>query len=320
MGFLYAISGAWGISTGIWIDTLSMCSPNSNLTSGTGQNVCDPALALVAPLLIGTAAPVGFFLWDNFAGMHRGVPMSIGTGILIGAAEGFGVAGVQAASSSTPWGSDGIMTSIFVGSTVGGIGGWAFGEAVRPDPRKMTLVASGAGWGSAMGMLLGGGAANSDPQSMSQGVLVGNLVGINVGIAATGVMAAVGWDPSWRALEWMWAGAAIGLAATSPIYLFYIGKNDAAGHWQGNHGMVANAFGILAGIVISGIATRDLKDPTEPEPTPTPSAAPPGPGGQPVGTPAGPTARRTKPAWRPPFNVSIAPLPNGASLGIFGEW
>jgi hypothetical protein len=83
--------------------------------------------------------------------------------------------------------------------------------------------------------------------------------------------------------------------------------------------MVANALGILAGLVISGIVTRDLKDPTEPDPeaAPTPTGQP-GPAGQPA--PTGPTARRAKPAWRPPFNVSIAPTPNGASLGIFGEW
>src|SRR5260221_13877169 len=106
----------------------------------------------------------------------------IGRGLIIGALEGLGVAGANYAIAGPPvppatdgkrWGSDGIMTSIFLGATLGGLGGYAFGEAFRPDPRKVAFIASGAGWGAAMGASLGGGVADSDPASVGQGMLVG---------------------------------------------------------------------------------------------------------------------------------------------------
>ena len=233
IAFLYATSAAYGITLGTWIDTLGPCSPNNKAPDpknpGQTVNVCDPGVAFVSPLLFGAAVPLSFFLWDNFypGGIHRGVGTSIGTGLIIGALEGLGVAGANFAiagdNDGKRWGSDGIMSSIFVASTLGGIGGYAFGEAVRPDPRKIALVASGAGWGALMGATFGGGAANSDGNSVAQGMLVGNLVGINVGLAATGVLAAVGYDPSWNALKYMWMGAGLGLVGTSiiiyPIYL-----------------------------------------------------------------------------------------------------
>ena len=270
--------------------------------------------------------------------MHRGVASSIGTGLIIGSLEGLGIAGANFAiagdGTGKRWGSDGIMTSVFLASTLGGIGGYAFGEAVRPDPRKIALVASGAGWGALMGSTLGGGAANSDGPSVAQGMLVGNLVGINLGIATTGILAAVGYDPSWSALKYMWMGAGIGLVGTSiiiyPIYLASQ-KSDAQGNSLANHGMVANSFGMLAGVVIAGILTRDLKDP-EPvavpidpnTPTmPPPPNAPPGTPGAPDGPPATrqPTAKQQVKPWTPPFTVSVSPLPNGGGMfGISGNW
>jgi hypothetical protein len=335
MAFLYATSAAFGITTGAWIDTLSLCSPNNKAPdpkTGVPTNVCDPAGALVAPLLLGTAFPLGFFLWDNFykGGMHRGVPSSISTGLIIGALEGLGVAGANYAiagdTTGARWGSDGIMTSVFVGATLGGLGGYAFGEAVRPDPRKIALIASGAGWGALMGATFGGGVANSDGPSVAQGMLVGNLVGINLGVVTTGILAAVGYDPSWQSLKYMWLGAGIGLLGTSaiiyPIYLA-TGQQDkttncgdpASPHGCPlvNHGMVANSFGMLAGVVIAAILTRDLKDP---EPVPVPQANPPPPGTP--GAPTGPTAR-TKP-WTPPFTFSLSPIQNGGMAGIAGQW
>jgi hypothetical protein len=347
MVYLYATSAAFGITMGSWIDTLSLCSPNNKKkdangnvildTNGNPINQCDPAGALVSPLLLGTLFPLGFFLWDNFykGGMHRGVPSSIGTGLIIGALEGLGVAGANYAiagdASGKRWGSDGIMTSIFVGSALGGIGGYAFGEAVRPNPRKIALVASGAGWGALMGAFMGGGAADSDPPSIGQGMLVGNLVGINVGLATTGILAAVGYDPSWAALKYMWMGAGIGLVATSPIYLIYVASQSQdnttncgdSGSPHGcplvNHGMVANGLGMLAGVVIAGILTRDLKDtPAQAEPSgETPSTPPASPNGQPA-APAGPTARAR--TWTPPVTFSFSPLPNGGMFGLSGQW
>ena len=76
MAFLYGTSAAFGLVTGTWIDTLSLCSPNNKQKNQDGTlkldaegktiNQCDPAGALVSPLLLGTLFPLGFFLWDNF--------------------------------------------------------------------------------------------------------------------------------------------------------------------------------------------------------------------------------------------------------------
>lgn len=342
IAYLYATSAAYGIALGSWIDTLGPCSPNNKTTdpkTGLLVNQCDPGVAFVSPLLFGAALPLAFFLWDNFypGGMHRGVASSIGTGLIIGSLEGLGIAGANFAiagdGTGKRWGSDGIMSSIIVSSTLGGIGGYAFGEAVRPDPRKIALVASGAGWGALMGATLGGGAANSDGPSVAQGMLVGNLVGINIGLATTGVLAAVGYDPSWNALKYMWMGAGIGLVSTSiiiyPIYLASQ-KSDANGNSLANHGMVANSFGMLAGVIIAGILTRDLKDP-EPVPVgeqsapvglPPPPNAPPGTPGVPDGPPqnAQPAQPTAKKSWTPPFGVSMGPLQNGGMLSISGQW
>jgi hypothetical protein len=355
MAFLYATSAAFGLTTGAWIDTLSLCSPDNKKKDASGtviidpvtgksSNQCDPAGALVSPLLLGTLFPLGFFLWDNFykGGIHRGVPSSISTGLIIGALEGLGVAGANFAiagdgTATVPgnrWGSNGIMTSVWVGSALGGIGGYAFGEFVRPNPRKIALVASGAGWGALMGSTFGGGVANSDGSSVGQGMLVGNLVGINVGVITTGVLAAVGYDPSWQSLKYMWLGAGIGLLATSaiiyPIYLA-TGQQDQTmncgdptdrhGCPLVNHGMVANSFGMLAGVVIAGILTRDLKDP---EPVPIPENTAPPPPGSPNGPPPlvnGSTAKREKEkAWQPPFMFSVSPTQNGGMVGVSGQW
>jgi hypothetical protein len=353
MAFLIATSAAFGITTGAWIDTLSLCSPNNKKKNADGTtfidpktggpvNECDPAGAIVSPLLFGTLFPLGFFLWDNFykGGIHRGVPSSISTGMIIGALEGLGVAGANFAiagdTSGNRWGSDGIMTSVWIGTALGGIGGYAFGEAIRPDPRKIALIASGAGWGALMGSTFGGGVSNSDGNSVAQGMLVGNLVGINVGVITTGILAAVGYDPSWQSLKYMWLGAGIGLLGTSaliyPIYLA-TGQKDKQGPpvcgttadpgcSLVNHGMVANSFGMLAGVVIAGILTRDLKDP-EPVPPPPETTAPPPPG-SPNGPPpppgmTGPTTKREK-TWRPPFMFSVSPTQNGGMVGISGQW
>lgn len=343
IAYLYATSAAYGVTFGSWIDTLGPCSPNNKAPDPkTGQlvNQCDPGVAFISPLLFGAAFPLGFFLWDNFypGGMHRGVASSISTGLIIGALEGLGVAGANFAiagdNDGKRWGSDGIMSSVIVASTLGGIGGYAFGEAVRPDPRKIALVASGAGWGALMGATLGGGAANSDGTSIGQGMLVGNLLGINVGLGVTGLLAAAGYDPSWNALKYMWMGAGLGLVGTSlivyPIYLASQSK-DTNGNSLANHGMIANSFGMLAGVVIAGIVTRDLKDPTTPvvEPNaapsgmPVPPNAPPGTPGAPDGPPvAQPTAQKegVKP-WTPPFGVSMSPLQNGGGMfSISGQW
>ena len=92
---------------------------------------------------------------------------------------------------------------------------------------------------------------------------------------------------------------------------------------------------MLAGVIIEGILTRDLKDPTPaplgdpnaPVGMPPPPNAPPGTPGVPDGPPANvqPTALQKEKmehaSWTPPFGVSMAPLQNGGGMfSISGQW
>ena len=81
MAFLYGIGAAYGVGTGIWLDALGHLS--------------DPGLAVLAPLLLGAAAPVGIYVWDQQAQFDRGVPSSIATGLLLGGVEGVAISGLQ---------------------------------------------------------------------------------------------------------------------------------------------------------------------------------------------------------------------------------
>jgi hypothetical protein len=279
MAYLYGIGIAYGAGTGIWLDSLANVGTN------------DVGVAIIAPLVFAAAVPVGAYVWDANDEFGRGVPSSIATGLLLGGVEGMAVSGLQwqlsggayPAKNSGQWNFPVWSTLTFLGATGGGIGGFAFGEWAHPDPRTLAFISSGAGWGSIAGAMLGGGFASDTPY-VTNGMAIGGFLSYNAGIAATGILAASGYTPSWASLEWMWLGEAIGSVATTPIYLFYLGK-------PAQHGMIATGLGGLAGVAIAGVLTANLTD--------SPSTS----------------------SWVPPFQIAVAPIGNGgAELTAAGVW
>ena len=274
MVFLYGASIGYGVGTGIWID-------------GLGK-VSDPGLAFIAPLLLGAAAPVGVYFWDDYSPLHRGVPASIATGISLGTAEGIGISGVQWQHTGNggpdTWSFQTQSTMTWVMASGGAVGGWAFGEWLRPDPRSLGFIASGAGWGALSGTLLGLG-VSGDRAGDAASVI--GLVGYNAGILAAGALS-INYVPSWKTQKYMWYGFLGGTAAASVVYVFYLFSDS-----DPKHGLVANAIGGLAGLGLAGALTASMKDDDD---------------------------AKTG-AWNPPFQLGFAPLPHGgASMSAHGTF
>jgi hypothetical protein len=262
MTALYVTSALWGIGSGIWLDSLF--------------KITDPGAAIIMPLVLGAAAPVGAYFWDSQAGpLHRGVPASVAAGLSLGAVEGIAIAGVQwqfNREKDKDWSFATQTTVTWIFATGGGVGGWAFGEWLRPDPRSMGFIAGGAGWGTLSGIGIGFAATKSD---FSDGAAVGGLIGYNVGLVAAGAIS-IAHTPSWESQKYMWlgygGGALLG-CLVFPLYLF--SDSDA------KHGFIGPALGGLAGVGLAGALTWDLKDPDD---------------------------KRAQ-AFKPPFDISLAPTP-----------
>jgi hypothetical protein len=279
---LYTTSILWGVGSGIWIDGLA--------------NISDPAIGSITPLVLGAAAPIAMYVWDNYDNFDRGVPSSIATGLTLGAIEGIAISGTQWQNTGNggpnTWNFQTQSSMTWALSTAGGVGGFLYGEWFKPDPRSLSFIVSGAGWGAMSGLLIGagaespswaGGSGTNAPQSFGDGASVGGLIGYNGGILATGVLTVAGYTPSWRAQQAMWLGYFLGTAAGSLVYLGYIGQPDV------HHGMIANGIGGLAGIGIAAVLTANTKD--------------------------------TAKAWIPPIQVGVAPTGNGgAALSAYGTW
>jgi hypothetical protein len=227
MGYLYGTAAAWGIGTGIWIDAEA--------------EIDEPGFAILPPLVIGAAAAGGVAIAD-FAvhQMPRGVPSAIATGTLLGSGLGLGIAGYEAAVGNH-WEFKEIMRSEFVGSTAGAVLGIVGGVLLRPSPKTNMFMLSAGVWGAGIGAAFGGGASNGDLGNSDQDILLGGLIGYGVTTAAAGTIS-IFWVPSWSQLGWMWAGFGIGAAATTPVYLFYIGS-DA----DPRRGLIAQGVGGLLG-------------------------------------------------------------------------
>jgi hypothetical protein len=293
MVVLYGTSVAYGIGTGIWIDGVA--------------GVSDPGPAFIAPILFGAAVPVGLYFTDRYSPFHRGVPESISTGLWLGAVEGIAIAGTQRETASHAWGFGGQATATWVFATGGGIGGYAFGEWLRPDSRSLTFIASGGAWGaiagSEFGAALGGsGASCVAPNSCSswtEGASIVGLIGYDLGLAATGALS-IKYMPSWRSQAWMWGGFLLGTAASSVVYFGYIGSAD-----NPRHGLIANSLGGLAGVGLAAALTANMKDDNG-----TSNAAQHG-------------------AWTPPFQIAMQPVTSplygssqtkGAALTVYGDF
>jgi hypothetical protein len=262
MTALYVTSALYGVGSGIWLDSLF--------------KITDPGVAIIMPLALGIASPIGAFLWDDQGGpLHRGVPASISAGLSLGAVEGIAIAGTQwqfNREKNKDW-SFATQTSVtWIFATGGGVGGWAFGEALRPDPRSMGFIGSGAGWGTLSGIGLGFAATPSD---FSDGAAVGGLIGYNVGMVGAGAIS-VAHTPSWSSQKWMWVGYGAGALVGCLVFPLYL-LSDA----DVKHGFIGPAIGGLAGVGLAGALTWDLKDPEDKR-------------GQ---------------IYKPPFDVAVLPAP-----------
>jgi hypothetical protein len=244
MAFLAGTSIAYGVGTGIWIDSIA--------------NISDPAPAFILPVVFGAGVPIGFFVWDGLDEFHRGVPATIATGMLLGGLEGMAISGLQWQLTGGPngypnpgqWTFPTWTTITFIGATGGAVGGYFFGEWLWPDPRSLGLIASGAAWGTLAGIELGAG-IGSDAAS---GAAVWGFAGYNAGMLAAGAVSTF-YTPSWQTLKYMWLGDLLGTLVTTPVYLFYIGNSN-----DPRHGLIAQSIGGLAGVGLAAALTANMQD------------------------------------------------------------
>jgi hypothetical protein len=206
----------------------------------------DPGQLLIAPAVLGIAAPVGVYFLDH-PSMPRGKPAAITTGLLLGGAEGLGIAGTQfvVASEADEWGFRGLGRSVAIGATVGGVGGYLVGEFAEPSPKLSGFVLSGATWGTLIGASFGYGVSPAGVgygESNDYGA-VGGLVGLNVGMLATAALS-MAFVPTWKQIAGMWTGAGIGAAVSLPVFLFYAGDSTP----PAKRGLVFSGTAILLGI------------------------------------------------------------------------
>ena len=241
MAALYVASAAYGVGTGVWLDSLF--------------KVDDFGVAVIAPIALGVAAPIGAFVWDRNLSPARGVPSSIATGLVLGAVEGAAISGVHwQYSGNGPI--DGkafrtYSTVTFLAAAGGGIGGYAFGEWLRPEPRGLAFVGSSAAWGTVSGTLLGVGFSGRD---WKDGAAIAGLIGYNVGVAAGGIVSTQ-WTPSWHTQQTMWIGYALGAGAGALVFPAYLFCDDC----NAKGGFVAMGFVSLIGLgagTAYGIATE----------------------------------------------------------------
>jgi hypothetical protein len=282
LGTLYGTSAAYGVGLGIWVDA--------------EIGVSDPGVSLIAPAVLGVAAPVGVYFLDQ-PSMPRGEPAAISAGLAIGAAEGLGIAGTQfvTAEKSKAWGFRGLSRSVALGATLGGVGGYVLGETQEPSPKLSAVVSSGALWGTLIGASIGYGAS---PAGVGYGqsndhAAVGGLIGLNVGLAAmAGLSMAI--VPSWNQIEGMWEGAGIGAVASLPVFLFYAGKSTP----PAKRGLLFTGTAMLLGIVAGAVFSSSEGD------APPPRTAR--------------SARDSKPALASLTSIVPFPTKGGAGLSLSG--
>jgi hypothetical protein len=220
---------------------------------GAEIGIEDPAVFLIAPAVLGVAAPAGVYVLDR-PPLHRGLPGAIAAGAVIGAGEGIGLASLQfvTAKEEDAWGFRGLSRATALGATIGAAGGAVLGSLQAPSPRSSVLLTSGVVWGSAIGAMFGyGGTAQGKGYGLSNDkAALGGFIGYNVGLVATGALSAV-YIPTTTSLQWMWAGAGIGFAASLPVYLFYAGKDGAPAKRGLLFSGTATTLGIAAGALFT---------------------------------------------------------------------
>ncbi len=276
IGLLYVTATAWGVGTGIWIDAEISAAQKADI---------DPAAAIIAPAILGVAAPVGVFAADRIprSPMPAGLPSAIAGGMILGAGEGLGVWGQtvvthECDSSTRPAGCTGqpgfaeFGRAIFIGSTLGGVAGGVGYYFLKPSPKTNFFLLSAAAWGAIAGSFMGGGASdeskpgNPNPwEDTNDAVSTGGIIGFNLFLAGA-AGASFLWRPSWSQLGGMWAGYAIGTVLSTPIYFAYIDGGDP------RRGLIAQSLlgtlGIVGGALLFGrpdpAGTLENEDPSRP--------------------------------------------------------
>lgn len=233
---LYVVGTGYGVGMGIWV--------SSELRVGD-----DPAVLLIPPVVLGVAAPTGIYFLDQ-PRMPRGLPASMAAGLVLGAGEGVGVAGVQYAFAEErdEWGFRGLTRSAAVGATAGGLVGYGVGYYLEPPPATLALTTSGAAWGMTIGTMVSYGGSKTGKNDYAA---LGGLIGYNVGMAGMGALG-MAFVPKWYHLGWMWAGAGVGAAASLPVYLFYLGDETPPMRRGFVFTGTAITLGIGAGALLSG--------------------------------------------------------------------
>ncbi len=234
-GTLYVTAAAYGMGLGVWLDA--------------ELSLDDPAQLLIPPTLLGVAAPVGAFIL-NSPRLPRGVPGAITAGLVIGAGEGLGIASLQMVTAEAPWGFAGLSRALAIGSTVGGIGGYALGVLQEPSPNISAFATSSVVWGSLIGSALGFGASPAGIEfgRANDSMGRGGLIGFNAGLLASMALSTA-FVPTLDQLSWMWLGGGIGAIASLPVYLFYLGD----GGQPIKRGLLFSATATTLGIVAGGV-------------------------------------------------------------------
>ena len=278
MAFLYVTGGLYGVGTGIWLDAIG--------------HVKDPTLAILPPIGLGAGALVGTYLLDRFVDLHRGVPSSISTGLVLGAVEGMAISATQRQLSDkgSEWSFATGTTVTFLAATGGGAGGALFGELVRPNPRSLGLVGAGATFGAISGTAIGAGISSS--RDWKDGGSLGGLVGYNLGIVGAGALS-LAWTPTWNTQKYMWIGYGVGAAASMLVYVPYIFIDDG----QPRRGLVANGVVALGGAAAGAVLGIVLD-----------------------GDDGSSSTAHDGEEFKPPFTVGFAPQQGGGLLTAFGLW
>jgi len=256
VGYLVGTAAVWGVGSGILFDVALKI---------------EGGLAIVPPLVLGVAAPIGVVVADRiYDPMPRGLPSAVATGMWVFGGLGLGITSTIALNSSGEGAVSftGVAAGTFVGSLVGagaGAAGWWFLDL---EPETNLFVFSGTTQGTLLGMQFGGGAmANSRWRVLNDGLSAGGLAGLGVGLVAS---SAVSWfyKPSWDQVGWMWGGFAIGQAVGLVGYPIMLATDDP---W--NRGMIiqgaAGAIGLGVGLLLADdegdewYAENRPTDPTE---------------------------------------------------------
>lgn len=202
---LLGTAPAYGVATGFFLDSLLIRRRNSP-TSGV------PLLALGITGFAGLSIAM-----LEYAGKFRyGVPQSISTGIVMGAAEGISIAtfAVTSKNGNSDYGYRTFTSLTWGFATAGGIAGGILGSTMTTSPGRSAWVGT---TGLVTGLLAGGIAGAATPKDVQLqfhnfGITsaIGGAVGLGVGFATAGLIGPSMARVRYVDLAWF-SGGAIGV-------------------------------------------------------------------------------------------------------------